>query len=185
MGEIIPEDAFDGRNWKIKNIEEFIPKDKFDCNTVDCLECKYREDEHCFDDKMREFAFKLVDPLTYMTDQTYKPDFESEKNEILMSYAIKKSNFMKYKPTDKEITNAVLMYKNILTDAEHQEELALECIEILKSKSENTEVQIRLLGAMFEATSKFPDEISQDALMNISEKWDVLDYMTKEMLDLI
>jgi hypothetical protein len=54
----------------------------------------------------------------------------------------------------------------------------------LKSKSEDIEVQIRLLGALFEANSKFPGGASQDDLMNIAEKWNVLDYMTEEMLDL-
>ncbi|VVB92174.1 Uncharacterised protein [uncultured archaeon] len=109
-------------------------------------------------------------------------DFEDETNEILMSYANRKSNFIKYTPTDKEITDAVFLYKKILTDAEHQEKSALLCRELLKSTSENTEVQIKLLGALFEANSKFPDGASKDDLMNISEKWDVLDYMTEELL---
>ena len=58
----------------------------------------------------------------------------------------------------------------MLTDAEHHEETALQCFEMLKSKSENIEVQIKLLGAIFEVNRKFPDGISRDDLMNISEK---------------
>ncbi len=52
-------------------MEEFKPEDDFDCKPINCFICKYRNEEHCFNCKIREEFFKT------MEDPTYEPKLES------------------------------------------------------------------------------------------------------------
>ena len=145
---------------------------------------KYLENESSSDEYTDFTVFNvkteyILKTIKDILDEGKWSDLEKETDEILENYAIRKSKFITYKPTDEEMKNAILMHKNMLKDAEKHDEYA-----ILKSTSEDPDVQIKLLGALFEASNEFPDGVSMDDLMNISEKWGVLDYMTKELLNL-
>jgi len=120
----------------------------------------------------------------------YKPREWQEKAKIseqlsrlMTEYAMRKSKLIKYVPTEKELREAMRMYRFILESVDEKDPNALKLKEILDSVSDIPEEQIKFVGFMNELFPKYPTgEVSHQVLMDTAEKWDVLEYIVEDII---
>lgn len=102
---------------------------------------------------------------------------------IMADYQMRKSKFIKYTPTEQELRGAMKLYKFILELVDENDPNALKMSEIINSVSTVPETQIKFVGFMEEILKKYPTGMVPDQpLMDIAEKWDVLDYIMEDRL---
>lgn len=102
---------------------------------------------------------------------------------IMAEYAMRKSKFIKYIPTEKELREAMRLYRFLLELSEEGDPNAIKLREILDSMSDVPEEQIKFTGFMEESLRNYPTgEIPQEFLMNTAEKWDVLEYVVDDIV---
>ena len=102
---------------------------------------------------------------------------------LITEYNFRKSKFIKYVPTEKELKEAMRFYRFILELSEEGDPNAIKLLEILKSVSEVPEEQIKFTGFMEESLKNYPTgEIPRPFLMNTAEKWDVLEYVIEDIV---
>jgi len=124
-----------------------------------------------------------------MTNE-YKPREWQEKAKIaeqlsrlMTEYAMRKTKLIKYVPTEKELREAMRMYRFILESVDEKDPNALKLKEILDSVSDIPEEQIKFVGFMNEALPKYPTgEIPHQILMDTAEKWDVMEYIVEDII---
>lgn len=120
----------------------------------------------------------------------YKPREWQEKAKIseqlsrlMTEYAMRKSKLIKYVPTEKELREAVRMYRFILESVDEKDPNALKLKEILDSISDIPEEQIKFVGFMNELFPKYPTgEVPHQVVMDTAEKWDVLEYIVEDII---
>ncbi len=101
---------------------------------------------------------------------------------LIKEYNLRKSKFIKFVPTEKELKEAMRFYNTILRADEEKDPSGKKIKEILDSISEIPEEQIKFTGFMNEILSKYPNgEIPHDTLMDAAEKWDVLEYIVEDI----
>ena len=121
---------------------------------------------------------------------SYKPRDWQEKTRIakqlsnlITEYNLRKSKLIKYKPTEKELREAMRFYGVMLELSEEGDPNAIKLKEILDSVSDIPEEQIKLTGFMEESLRNYPTgEIPHEFLMNTAEKWDVLEYIIEDIV---
>lgn len=102
---------------------------------------------------------------------------------LMAEYAMRKSKFIKYIPTEKELRDAMIFYRFILESSEEGDPNAIKLREILDSISDIIEEQIKFTGFMDEILKKYPiGEVPHNILMNVAEKWDVLEYVVEDIV---
>lgn len=102
---------------------------------------------------------------------------------LMADYQARKSKFIKYVPTEKELREAMRLYKFILELVDEKDPNALKMMEVLNSVSSVPEIQIKFAGFMDELLKKYPTgEVPDQVLMDVAEKWDVLDYIIEDRL---
>lgn len=103
--------------------------------------------------------------------------------DLMAEYEARKSKPIKYVPTEKELRDAMRFYKLILDLADQKDPNALKLRDILNSVSSIPEEQIKFTGFIDELLKKYPTgQIPTDFLMDIAEKWDVLEYIVTDRL---
>lgn len=102
---------------------------------------------------------------------------------IMADYQMRKSKFIKYVPTEQELRTAMKLYRFMLELAEANDPNALKMMEIINSVSAVPETQIKFTGFIEEILKKYPTGMVPDQpLMDVAEKWDVLDYIVEDRL---
>lgn len=102
---------------------------------------------------------------------------------LIAEYNLRKSKFIKYVPTEKELKEAMRFYRLILELSEEGDHNAIKLKEILDSISTIPEEQIKFTGFMDEILKKYPTgEVPHNILMDAAEKWDVLEYIVKDIM---
>lgn len=100
---------------------------------------------------------------------------------LMAEYTLRKTKLIKYVPTEKELREAMRFYRLIL-ELYEEDPNATKLSEILNSISDIPEEQIKFTGFMNEILSKHPTgEVPHELLMDTAEKWDVLEYVVKDM----
>ena len=147
---------------------------------------------------LEEFKYKVIGNFCYNNISNYVDkllilvfimidiDWNKELKTLVDEYTYRDSKFTIDTPSQKELMKAVTSYKLILDDAEIDEEYALAFLNSLASYSHEISDQIKLFGAMFELIEKYPGGIiPKSALINISEKWGVLDYVINDIFKIL
>ena len=102
---------------------------------------------------------------------------------LMAEYTIRKSKFIKYIPTEKELREAMRFYRYMLELSEEGDPNAIKLKQILDSVSDIPEEQIKFTGFMEESLKSYPTgEIPHEFLMNMAEKWDVLEYVMEDIV---
>lgn len=105
---------------------------------------------------------------------------------IMAEYEMRKSKLIKYVPTERELKEAMRFYRFTLELYEKGEPNAVKLKEILDSISNIPEEQIKFIGFLEEILRTYPTgEVSGEFMMNIAEKWDVLDYIVEDIIKVI
>ncbi len=102
---------------------------------------------------------------------------------LMADYQMRKSKFIKYVPTERELREAMRLYRSILELADEKDSNAEKMLELLNSVSTIPETQIKFTGFMDEILKKYPTgEVPDQPLMDAAEKWNVLDYIMEDRL---
>lgn len=105
---------------------------------------------------------------------------------LIAEYEMRKSKLIKYVPTEKELREAMRLYRYTLELAEEGEPNAVKLLEIMNSVSKVPEEQIKFTGFMDEILKKYPaGEVPHDSLMDVAEKWGVLDYIVEDIVGIL
>lgn len=102
---------------------------------------------------------------------------------IMADYQMRKSKFIKYVPTERELREAMRLYRFILELADEKDPNAEKMLDLLNSVSTIPETQIKFTGFMDEILKKYPTgDVPDQPLMDAAEKWDVLNYIMEDRL---
>ena len=111
-----------------------------------------------------------------------KAKIAKQLQNLMAEYNLRKSKFIKYIPTEKELRDAMRFYRFILELYEEKDPNAVKLLEILNSVSNIPEEQIKFTGFMEESLKNYPTgEIPHEFLMDTAEKWDVLEYVVEDI----
>lgn len=112
-----------------------------------------------------------------------KAKIAKQLQNIMAEYNLRKSKFIKYTPTDKELRDAMRLYRFILELYEEGDPNALKLLEILESVSDIPEEHIKFIGFTEESLKRYPTgEIPHEFLMDTAEKWGVLGYVVEDII---
>lgn len=102
---------------------------------------------------------------------------------LMAEYEMRKTKLIRYAPTEKELREAMNMYRFILESVDEEDPNALKLKEILDSVSDIPEEHIKFVGFMNELLPKYPTgEIPHQVLMDTAEKWDVMEYIVEDII---
>lgn len=111
-----------------------------------------------------------------------KARIAQEFQSIVTEYALRKSKLIRYIPTEKELREAMRLYRFMLELSEEGDPNAIKLREILDYIS-GIEEQIKFTGFMEELLRNYPTgEVPHEFLMNTAEKWDVLEYVIDDIV---
>lgn len=111
-----------------------------------------------------------------------KAKIVQQLTKLMAEYEMRKSKFIKYVPTEKELKEAMRFYRNILELSEEKDTNALKLKEIINSVSTIPEEQIKFVGFMDEILKTYPTgEVPHEFLMDKAEKWNVLEYIVEDI----
>ena len=112
-----------------------------------------------------------------------KAKIAQQLQNLMAEYKMRKSKFIKYAPTEKELREAMRFYRFLLELSEEGDPNAIKLKEILDSVSDIPEEQIKFTGFMEESLKKYPTgEIPHESMMNMAEKWNVLEYVVEDIV---
>lgn len=112
-----------------------------------------------------------------------KAKIAKQLQDLITEYGIRKSKFIKFVPTEKELKEAMRFYTLILELYEEGNSDAIKLKEILDSISIIPEEQIKFTGFLDEILRNYPTgEVPNESLMNSAEKWDVLEYIVEDII---
>lgn len=112
-----------------------------------------------------------------------KAKISQQLQNLIAEYNLRKSKFIKYVPTEKELREAMRFYVFMLELSEEGDPNAMKLKEILDSVSDIPEEQIKFTGFMEESLKNYPTgEIPHEFLMNTAEKWGVLEYVVEDII---
>lgn len=112
-----------------------------------------------------------------------KAKIAQQLQNLMAEYEMRKSKFIKYVPTEKELRDAMRFYSFILELYEEGDPNAIKLKEILDSISDIPEEQIKFTGFMEESLRSYPTgETPHEFLMNTAEKWGVLEYVVEDIV---
>lgn len=112
-----------------------------------------------------------------------KAKIAQQLQNLIAEYNLRKSKFIKYVPTEKELREAMRFYRFMLELSEEGDPNAMKLKEILDSVSDIPEEQIKFTGFMEESLKNYPTgEIPHEFLMNTAEKWGVLEYVVEDII---
>ena len=112
-----------------------------------------------------------------------KAKIAQQLQNLMAEYEMRKSKFIKYTPTEKELREAMRFYSFILELFEEGDLNAIKLKEILDSVSDIPEEQIKFTGFMEESLKSYPTgEIPHEFMMNTAEKWGVLEYVVEDII---
>ena len=112
-----------------------------------------------------------------------KTKIAQQLQNLMAEYKMRKSKFIKYAPTEKELREAMRFYRFLLELSEEGDPNAIKLKEILDSVSDIPEEQIKFTGFMEESLKKYPTgEIPHESMMNMAEKWNVLEYVVEDIV---
>lgn len=112
-----------------------------------------------------------------------KTKIAQQLQNLIAEYNLRKSKFIKYVPTEKELREAMRFYVFMLELSEEGDPNAIKLKQILDSVSDIPEEQIKFTGFMEESLKNYPTgEIPHEFLMNTAEKWGVLEYVVEDII---
>lgn len=107
-------------------------------------------------------------------------------SKLMKEYEQRKSKFIKYVPTEKELREAMRFYMLINDRAKEKDPDGIKLMEILKSISDVPEIQIKFTGFMDEILKQYPNgKIPHQVVMDAAEKWDVLEYVVEDIIRIL
>lgn len=120
--------------------------------------------------------------MSDLRDWQEKAKIVQQLTNLKAEYEMRKSKFIKYVPTEKELKEAMRFYRNILELSEEKDPNASKLKEILNSVSTIPEEQIKFVGFMDETLKTYPTgEMPHEFLMDKAEKWNVLEYVVEDI----
>ncbi len=120
--------------------------------------------------------------MSDLRDWQEKAKIVQQLTKLKAEYEMRKSKFIKYVPTEKELKEAMRFYRNILELSEEKDTNALKLKEIINSVSTIPEEQIKFVGFMDEILKTYPTgEVPHEFLMDKAEKWNVLEYIVEDI----